>query len=121
MIKFISLAAIMLTLSSFSCNDDKKDDTNACTASEPMDVPWIAQLKGSMTNCTCEISIIKGTYEGQTVFFIALTDPVCDGIDTPTLYSCHGKPIRSFTNSTSDQKELREKVTRDTVIYRCKE
>lgn len=73
-----------------------------------------------MTNCTCETSIIKGTYEGQIVFFIAVTDPVCNGVDMPTLYSCGGDEIRTFTSSPADQKELREKLIRDSVLYRCK-
>lgn len=119
--KFIFVASIILIVCSVSCNDDKNVNANACNATGSIDnVPWIVDLKKSMTNCTCEVSIIKGTYEGQTVIFIALTDPLCDGIDTPTLYNCNGKEIRSFTDSASDQKELRDNVTRDSVIYRCK-
>ena len=116
----VFVMSVILTLGVAGCTDDKFD-TNACTSADSIDgVAWIEELKESMTNCTCEISIIKGTYEDQTVIFIALTDPLCNGIDTPTLYNCQGKEIRSFTTSTADQKELREKVTRDTAMYRCK-
>jgi hypothetical protein len=115
---FIVLMMLILTV---SCSDDKNVDTNVCTTTGSIDnVSWIAGLKKTMTNCSCEISIIKGTYEGQTVIFIALTDPLCDGIDTPTLYNCEGKEMRSFTDSAADQKELFDKVTRDSVLYRCK-
>ncbi len=73
-----------------------------------------------MTHCSCETSIIKGTYYNETVIFIALTDPLCDGIDRPTLYCCDGTAIKTFTSSAADQKELTEKVTLDEVSYRCK-
>lgn len=120
--KHVLTILIVITIISVSCNDDGKLVMNACTPTLSIDnVPWIAELKNTMTNCTCEISIIKGTYEGQTVFFIGLTDPLCDGIDTPTLYNCEGNEIISFTDSPSDQEELHNKVTRDSVLYRCKD
>jgi len=119
--KIIGVMLITLTIGSVSCNDEDKLATNACTPTVSIDdVPWIAALKKTMTNCTCEISIIKGTYQGQTVIFIALTDPSCDGIDTPVLYNCVGNEIKTFTDSPSDQKELHDNVTRDSVLYRCK-
>ena len=112
---------LLLCALAVSCNDDKNIDTNACTTTATVDnIPWIQDLKETMTNCACEKSIIQGTYEDQPVIFIALTDPSCDGINTPTLYNCEGEIIRSFTDSAVDQKELQEKVTRDSVLYRCK-
>lgn len=119
--RIIFAISIILTFGSVSCSDDQKIDSNACKVTESIDnVPWLVELKKSMTNCTCEISIIKGTYNRQTVIFIAITDPVCNNINTPTLYNCEGKEIRSFTTSTTDQKELRDNVTWDSVLYRCK-
>jgi hypothetical protein len=121
MTKHIFALSIILTAISTSCHDDKKLAINACTPDISIDdVPWLMQLKKTLTNCTCEMSIIKGTYLGQTVFFTGLTDPTCDGIDTPTLYGCEGNEIRSFTTSRPDQEELHDKVTRDGVLYRCK-
>lgn len=118
--KFVFIMSIILTLGTVRCSDDQVE-TNACASSDPIgDVPWIAELKKSMTNCACEISLIKGTYQGQTVFFIALTDPLCNGIDTPTLYNCEGKKVREFSDSIVDQNDLRDNVTRDHVVYRCK-
>jgi hypothetical protein len=111
---------VLLAFSVIGCCDDK-DAANACTASSINDVPWIRNLKKSMTNCSCEISLTQGTYQSQTVFFIVLTDPLCNGIDTPTRYDCEGKTIRSFTTSEEDQQELADSVTRDKVIYLCKD
>jgi hypothetical protein len=118
--KFTFIGSLILALCAVSC-DDKRIGTNACTDSATIDnVPWLVDLKNSMTDCTCELSIIKGKYQGEHVIFIALTDPLCDGIDTPTLYDCYGNEVRRFTESAADQKELMENVSRDSVIHRCK-
>lgn len=115
--KFLPL---VVTLALFSCNDLNNDTegTNACTADDPMEISWIKDLQNTLTDCTCEISVIRGTYDGQTVFFTALTDPLCDGIDTPTLYDCNGDIVRTFT--WDDYQEFYSEVTRDEVLYRCK-
>ncbi len=115
--KLILLFAASLLL--FSCDDEEKEISNACTSAKPLEeVEWLKDLKNSLTNCTCEVSLIKGTYDNQTVFFTALTDPICDGIDTPTLYDCEGNIVRTFT--MNDYQEFYSNVTRDEVLYRCK-
>lgn len=112
---------IAFTILLFVSCDDNDDRSQTCTFNDSIDsYPWIVELKHTMTNCSCELSIIQGTYRQQTVLFIALTDPLCNGIDTPILYNCEGQPIKSFSSSASDQKELTDNVTRDKVLYRCK-
>jgi hypothetical protein len=92
---------------------------NACISAYPIeDVVWLKEIKANMTNCGCEISIIQGTYSHQTVFFVGLTDPLCDGIDIPTLFDCTGNVVRTFTDK--DYQEFYKNVTRDKVLYRCK-
>ena len=114
---FYAVALLLL----ISCtDDDKKNRLQTCNFDDSIEShPWLVALKNSITNCSCEISIIQGTYQNQTVVFVALTDPLCNGIDAPVLYDCDGKPIKVFSDSTADQKELRENVTRDKVLYRC--
>jgi len=114
-ILFVILFAALL-----SCSKDGNDCTtqNACETDNPLEVDWIKEIKNSMQNCVCEISIIQGTYQEQTVFFVALTDPLCDGIDIPTLYNCEGVAVKTFT--MDDYLEFYSDVTRDKVLYRCK-
>jgi hypothetical protein len=113
--KRILLAVLTLILIT-GCH---KETQNACDSKNPMeDVGWLKDMQKSMTNCACETSIIQGTYLNQTVFFIANTDPLCDGINLPTLFDCNGKAIKSFTES--DYQDFYDKVTRDKVLYRCK-
>jgi hypothetical protein len=112
----------LLIIGTFQCHDDDSNITrNVCTTTgSHEDIKWFAELKSSMECAYCETSIIQGTYAGQDVIFAALTDPLCDGIDTPTLYTCDGIELRSFSTSLIDQQDLRENLTRDTVLYRCK-
>ncbi len=108
---------ILISLVIISC--EKKDTQNACRSDNPIEeVTWLKEMKDSLTNCYCEISIIQGTYKNQTVFFVAMTDPLCDGIDIPTLLDCYGNVVRQFTQE--DYQEFYTDVTRDIVLYRCK-
>lgn len=101
------------------CSDDTiKKSCDSVTSIET--IPWISEITGTL-NCTCEISIFRGKYEGQTVFFASLTDPACDGISTPDLYDCDGNVVRSITTSESDQGELTELISHAEIIHRCKD
>lgn len=91
---------------------------NICNCNNPLeDLAWLKELKNSFTNCTCEISIIQATYEKQTVFYVALTDPVCDGVFNVNLADCNGTIIKNYT--TYDQ-TFDNEVTNRKVLYRCK-
>jgi len=115
--KIILFFAVSLLILN-SCSYDKLPKTE-CISDNPIeDFAWLKVIKSTMTNCSCEISIIQGTYNNQTVFFVALTDMLCDGISIPTLYDCEGKVVRVF-NST-DYREFNDHVTHDKVLYRCK-
>jgi hypothetical protein len=90
-----------------------------CPTAETLDAtPWLAELKSSITNCTCEISIIQATYKGKTVFYKGMTDALCNGIDIPTLYNCSGNVVKSFTDSAADQEDLKN-ISIVEVLYRC--
>jgi hypothetical protein len=114
------LVVFVFAIIVFSCKKaENKETKNALDSKNPIeDVIWIKKIKNSLTNCTCEISIIQGTYNSQIVFFTALTDHACDGIDTPTLYDCYGNVVRTFT--MDDYQDFYDNVSRDKVLYRCK-
>jgi hypothetical protein len=115
--KFILILTTSLLL--LSCDVfDKQTNAELISANPMEDYAWLKVMKTTMTNCSCEISIIQGTYNRRTVFFIALTDILCDGIDMPTLYDSNGKAVRTFTST--DYREFYDHVTRDKVLYRCK-
>jgi hypothetical protein len=109
----INILLIAMTLMG-SCAYDEHPGANVCTHSGPIEeIPWVAALKNSIqTNCACATSIIRGTYDNQTVIYVLENDPLCDGIKTtPTFYNCEGQKIRSFTDSKAEV---------DSVLYNCK-
>lgn len=115
--KKIILLLTMILFILNCCTYDKLTKTE-CNSDDPIeDFAWLKEMKNSLTNCSCEISIIQGTYNNQTVFFTALTDALCDGIDIPTLFDCEGKVVRTFTSN--DYRDFYDHVTRDKVLYRC--
>jgi hypothetical protein len=113
----LGIAIIIFLLQ--SCSKGDKETLNACKSTNPVeDVTWLRTIKGSLTNCTCEVSIIQGTYDSGTVFYVAITDPLCNGINIPTLFDCNGNMVRTFT--MDDYLEFTSLVTPVKVLYRCK-
>jgi len=114
-----SFILIIILFILFSCKKTEKETRNASLSSNPIeDVIWLKEMKSSMTDCSCEHCIIQGSYNGQTVYYVALTDALCDGIDTPTLYDNFGRVVKIFT--MADYREFYILVSRDKVLYRCK-
>ncbi len=90
-----------------------------CKKDDPEERTWLDDWKGSLTNCHCEKSIIQATYEKETVYYIAMTDPLCDGVQNYVLVNKDGKTVRVF--SQTEWNALNEAITDRTVIYRCKD
>jgi hypothetical protein len=109
-LSFIFIVLIFL----LSC--EKNDNT--CNCNDPLkDLAWLKELKNSLTNCSCEMSIIQATYNKQTVFYQAMTDPLCDGIFPIVLLDCNGATVKSYesANQVTDN-EISDRKT----LYRCK-
>lgn len=102
-----------------SCGKDENAGKTTCELSDPIEeLPWLKEIKNSLTNCSCEISILQATYKNQTVFYTAMTDPLCDGVQTIILLDCEGKVIRSIPND--DIQSFHENATNIKALYRCK-
>jgi hypothetical protein len=92
-------------------NDDKRAEVKTCGLTVQFEELAIFQsLKESITNCSCITSVLTGTYEAQTVFYVAVTDPLCNGIFAPTLYNGDGEVVRVFKNTLEEQDEFFQKV-----------
>ena len=114
-----SLVLFTMILGMLNCCKYENLAKTQCSSNNPTeDFVWLKAIKNSLSNCSCEISIIQGTYNGGTVFFTSLTDALCDGISMPTLYDCEGKVVRIFTSA--DYLNFHDLVTTDKVLYRCK-
>ena len=111
--KKLSLILVFLVLL-LSC--EKNDNT--CNCNDPLrDLAWLKEVKTSLTNCSCEMSIIQATYNRQTVFYTAMTDPLCDGIFPIVLLDCEGATVKSYesANQIPDND-----ITYKKTLYRCK-
>jgi hypothetical protein len=117
MMKIIPFVITFILL--VNCSKYEKMTVNACNTDNPMEnIDWLKAMKDSLTNCSCQISIVQGTYRNQTVFYLALTDPLCNGVFIPTLLNCNGQAVKKFTQA--DIKDFYHQVTMDTVLYNCK-
>ncbi|HNX56130.1 MAG TPA: hypothetical protein PLG33_03045 [Prolixibacteraceae bacterium] len=110
---------LFITFLFAGCSKENDQEKQISTLSDPInELVWLKELKSTLTNCSCEMSIIQATYQKQTVFYIAMTDMLCDGIQSYILYNRDGKivevippeKISTFSNSITDVKNL----------YRCK-
>lgn len=109
-ITIISLFLVLL----MSC----EKNLSPCDSENPLEeIAWLNDLKASITNCTCEVSIIQAKYNKGTVFYVAITDPVCNSIFNANLMDCSGNIVKNYPNA--DETFQRE-VTERRVIYRCK-
>jgi hypothetical protein len=108
--------SFLLVLMVLLLNCEKNDNT--CNCNDPInDLAWLKDVKSSFTNCFCEMSIIQATYNKQTVFYTAMTDPLCDGIYGYIIFDCKGDRIKTYM--PGDQTFFNE-VTDIKVLYRCK-
>ena len=112
------LAIIVVALLLFISCSKENDQKQICNLADPInELPWLKEIKSSLTNCTSEVSIVQATYQSQTVFYTAITDPLFDGIQSYTLLNCEGKVVeiinadnmQNFLANISDVKNL----------YRC--
>ena len=102
-----------------SCNcESEPTGPNACTSNDPINqIEWLVDLKNSITNCSCQVSILKGTYKKfKTVYFVLMNDPLCNGGGPIILYDCYGETVTTIQSS-----EVNEHVTIETSLYSCKD
>lgn len=107
--KFILLTLVTILCLSCKGDDDsiivnlQADKLNACYSDEPLKIPWIKDLVETM-NCgefVCKISLMASEYQGETVFYTTITDPVCNYQAQLKLYNCSGRLIKDMSNEES--------------------
>lgn len=101
------------------CGKEENANKSTCALTNPIEeLSWLKEMKNSLTNCSCEMSIIQATYNNQTVFYTLMTDPLCDGVQSIVLLDCKGKILKTFANS--EISGYKDKETNMKVLYRCK-
>ncbi|MDD2307548.1 MAG: hypothetical protein PHP53_22785 [Prolixibacteraceae bacterium] len=113
---FILLITIFVVA---SCGKDENTNKSVCNLTDPIEeLSWLKEMKNTMTNCSCEMSIVQANYNNQTVFYTMMTDPLCNGVQTIILYDCEGKIVKTIANSEISSYKAEE--TNMKVLYRCK-
>jgi hypothetical protein len=83
----------------------KRDDENKtkCDVNNPLEeLQWLTDIKNSLTNCSCDVSILQGTYKEVTVFYIMVTDPVCNSVFHVVLWDCNGDFVKEYKPGEDD-------------------
>ena len=89
-----------------------------CNVVNPLDeLGWLKDVKNSLTNCTCQISILQGKYRGKTVFYIMNTDPVCNSVFHVILWDCNGDVVKEYKPGQFDT--YSQEVELVDNIYTC--
>jgi hypothetical protein len=82
---------------------DNKQKIPACNVVNPIeDLDWLKELKNSFTNCTCQVSILQGKYQENTVFYYMVTDPLCNSVFQVTLWDCNGDMVKEYKPGEND-------------------
>jgi len=100
----------------------KKDEENEvkCDVSNPLaELPWLVDIKNSMTNCTCDESILQGEYKDMTVFYVMMNDPLCNSVFHVVLWDCNGNFVKEYKPGENDL--FFEEVELVDNIYTCSE
>jgi len=85
-----------------NCNREKEDKA-ICDVVNPLEeLDWLADIKNSMTNCTCDESILQGKYKDITVFYIMITDPLCNSVFHVILWDCNGNIVKEYKPGEND-------------------
>lgn len=92
---------------------------NTCDCKNPLeDIGWLKDLKGSLTNCSCRVSIFQATYHNQTVFYSIMNDPLCNSFGAIILRDCNGNSITTYDPPIGES--MTNEVKDPKVIYSCK-
>ena len=110
----LSLCLIVLTV---SCKRDNVVSNNACTAADPLIVPWVKTLTATLNNPLCLSSLFQARYKGQTVYYAAMNDPTCESIPGRTLLDCTGQTIKIYGPTKQEQQAFADEVSVVKTLY----
>ncbi len=102
----------------FSCSKEDRYN-NECKPENPFEMGWMTEWIADLQNCACTVSIFQAEYEGETVFWQLMTDPLCQGvIQNITVHCCIGCELMVLENY-DDLVAFQKKVTNMKIIYQC--
>jgi hypothetical protein len=95
---YVSVCALILV----SCKNNE-NPIPECSVENPLEeLEWLKEIKNSLNNCTCQISILQGKYRESTVFYLMITDPLCNSVFQVTLWDCNGNVVKEYKSEDAD-------------------
>ncbi|MCL6220012.1 hypothetical protein [Zunongwangia pacifica] len=108
------LPILIVAMLLFSCSDD--DDSN-CPGG--INETWFTSFKSELNaNCGTEVSIFRGDYEGQIVYYELITDPTVNFQAIITFYDCSGNVVAELTAKESNA-YLENEGRDDIKVFTC--
>ena len=94
-------------------------NSDRCNPENPLEMQWMADWVGELHHCTCIISIFQAEFNGETVFWALMNDPLCQSVITDIeVYNCFGEQILTL-NNYEDWTVFNSEVTDLKIIYAC--
>ena len=110
---YILVCALFL----ISC-EKSENSIPECKVENPMEeLSWLKDVKNSITNCTCQISILQGKFREKTVFYVMNTDPLCNSVFHVVLWDCNGDIVKEYKPGQFDTYSKEVKSIEN--IYTC--
>ena len=110
---------LFATLLLAGCSKDNGENKQICNLADPInELPWLKEIKNSLTNCPWQTAIIQANYDGQTVFYTASNDPLANSVQSYTLYNCDGKIIE--VTQPEKLNDFLAKLSDVKILYQCK-
>ena len=99
---------------------EKEDETgNVCNPENPFQMEWFSEWIEELQQCACTISIFQAEYDGGTVFWQLMTDPLCQAVvHEIRVYSCTGSELIVLDNY-NDLMEFHKQVSDMKIVYNC--
>lgn len=120
MIKHLSFF-LVLGLILTACNKNEAIIPE-CNVENPLEeLAWLNDIKIYLDegDCVCTQSIFEGKYKEKTVFFVLLSDPLCDGIFNAALRDCNGEVVKHYGEGESNLFAEEVEITEN--LYECSE
>lgn len=113
------MVTILLLLVIISGCQRKESNSPDCNLDNPLEMQWMADWVGELQHCVCTISIFQAEYNGETVFWPLMNDPLCQSvIENIPVYNCLGNEILTL-NNYDDWSAFNTEATKLKIIYAC--
>lgn len=94
-------------------------NSDECNAGNPFEMEWFSDWIRDLQQCACTISVFQAKYNGETVFWQLMNDPLCQSvIENIAVFNCSGEEIL-ILGDYQNWVDFSEFVSDRKIIYAC--